>query len=333
MFPSADTVEDAPPKQEQTVMRQAAELLEEALREAGGSMDEIGTNPLFSAGGDRARSNEGPPANRAKAAAVIAGGDDKSRAPPGRGLHPEATSPARPERGRDGTSAESIEQPVVSSKPPRMYPPGASTSAKGPSSPKVVLEQEPTSPGMRQALRARVARSSDVQPGKKKGPMVLVAVAALAAVAVAILMFGKSFFGEATSDAPRAAAPSDQAEPSTPPSMSPVPMVAAPLPPSEDAQAVAPSAGSASRPAGSAVLAGTASASTVQATPPSPAVTNAAPKPAAAAPAAPARPQPPPSPPAAPARPQPPPSPAAAAQPAKPRGAAPASSEDTDNPY
>ena len=301
-------------------MRQAAELLEEALREAGGSMDEIGTNPLFSAGGDRTRSNERPSANRARAAAGIAGGDRTSPAPPG--------------RGRDGTSAESIEQPVVSSKPPRMYPPGASTGAKEPSSPKVVLEQEPTSPGMRQALRARVARSSDVQPGKKKGPMLLVAVAALAAVAVAILMFGKSFFGEATSDAPRAASPSDQAEPSTPPSMSPVPMVAAPLPLSEDAHAVAPSAGSASRPAGSAVLAGAASASTVQATPPSPAVTNATPKPVAAAPPAPARPQPPPSPPAAPARPQPQPSPpAAAAQPAKPRGAAPASSEDTDNPY
>jgi hypothetical protein len=287
MFPSADTVEDAPPKQEQTVMRQAAELLEEALREAGGSMDEIGTNPLFSAGGDRARSNERPSANRAKAAE---------------------------------NSAEPIQQAVVSSKPPRMYPPGASTSAKEPSSPKVVLEQEPTSPGMRQALRARVARSSAVQPGKKKGPMLLVAVAAVAAVAVAILMFGKSFFGETTFDAPRAS-PSDQAEPSTPPALPPVPMVAAPVPVSEDAHAAASPAGSVSRPAGSAVVTGAASASTVQAMPPPAAVANAAPKPVAAAPPAPARPQPPPSPPAAPA------------QPAKPRGAAPAPSAETDNPY
>lgn len=36
--------EDRP---EPTVMKQAAELLEEALREAGGSLDEIGNNPLF----------------------------------------------------------------------------------------------------------------------------------------------------------------------------------------------------------------------------------------------------------------------------------------------
>ena len=36
-----------PPPKERTVMKQAAELLEEALKEAGGSMEEIGTNPLF----------------------------------------------------------------------------------------------------------------------------------------------------------------------------------------------------------------------------------------------------------------------------------------------
>ncbi|HEY8090419.1 MAG TPA: TIGR02266 family protein [Polyangiaceae bacterium] len=48
MFPSAQGIDDAAPKQEQTVMKQAAELLEEALREAGGSMEEVGTNPLFS---------------------------------------------------------------------------------------------------------------------------------------------------------------------------------------------------------------------------------------------------------------------------------------------
>jgi hypothetical protein len=37
-----------PPKGEATVMKQAAELLEEALREAGGSIEDVGTNPLFS---------------------------------------------------------------------------------------------------------------------------------------------------------------------------------------------------------------------------------------------------------------------------------------------
>ncbi len=46
MFPRKKNSD--PPGEGQTVMKQAAELLEEALREAGGSMEEVGTNPLFS---------------------------------------------------------------------------------------------------------------------------------------------------------------------------------------------------------------------------------------------------------------------------------------------
>jgi uncharacterized protein (TIGR02266 family) len=47
-FPAGSGSEaDMPPAAERTVMKQAAELLEEALKEAGGSMDEVGTNPLF----------------------------------------------------------------------------------------------------------------------------------------------------------------------------------------------------------------------------------------------------------------------------------------------
>ncbi|MCL2448158.1 MAG: TIGR02266 family protein [Polyangiaceae bacterium] len=37
------------PKTEQTMIKQASELLEEALRQAGGSLEEVGTNPLFTA--------------------------------------------------------------------------------------------------------------------------------------------------------------------------------------------------------------------------------------------------------------------------------------------
>jgi hypothetical protein len=47
-FPAGSGSEaDMPPAAERTVMKQAAELLEEALKEAGGSMDEVGSNPLF----------------------------------------------------------------------------------------------------------------------------------------------------------------------------------------------------------------------------------------------------------------------------------------------
>jgi uncharacterized protein (TIGR02266 family) len=54
MFPKSASESDYPPKQEQTVMKQAAELLEEALREAGGSMEDVGTNPLFSGSAESA---------------------------------------------------------------------------------------------------------------------------------------------------------------------------------------------------------------------------------------------------------------------------------------
>lgn len=46
-FPGTSSEADMPPPGERTVMKQAAELLEEALKEAGGSMEEVGTNPLF----------------------------------------------------------------------------------------------------------------------------------------------------------------------------------------------------------------------------------------------------------------------------------------------
>jgi hypothetical protein len=42
MFPTSDSTADMPPPEDRTVMKQAAELLKDALREAGGSMDEVG---------------------------------------------------------------------------------------------------------------------------------------------------------------------------------------------------------------------------------------------------------------------------------------------------
>ena len=41
-FPKTNSEADMPPPEERTMMKQAAELLEEALKEAGGSMDEVG---------------------------------------------------------------------------------------------------------------------------------------------------------------------------------------------------------------------------------------------------------------------------------------------------
>ena len=44
MFPKTDPEKDMPPPEERTVMKQAAELLEQALAGAGGSMDDVGSS-------------------------------------------------------------------------------------------------------------------------------------------------------------------------------------------------------------------------------------------------------------------------------------------------
>ena len=58
MFPRLDPESGSEPARDQTVMKQAAELLEEALKEAGGSLDEIGQNPLFSQAGEAVQSGD-----------------------------------------------------------------------------------------------------------------------------------------------------------------------------------------------------------------------------------------------------------------------------------
>jgi uncharacterized protein (TIGR02266 family) len=42
-FPISDSAADMPPPEDRTVMKQAAELLQDALREAGGSLDDVGS--------------------------------------------------------------------------------------------------------------------------------------------------------------------------------------------------------------------------------------------------------------------------------------------------
>jgi len=46
-FPATQSELEMPPPEERTMMKQAEELLEEALKGAGGSMEEVGNNPLF----------------------------------------------------------------------------------------------------------------------------------------------------------------------------------------------------------------------------------------------------------------------------------------------
>ena len=106
-FPATNSEADMPPPEERTMMKQAAELLEEALKGAGGSMDEIGTNPLFAG-----------PATVAKAGSTTTPEVTDAK------KEIEATSP--PSTVRDTPLAKE------SAPPPSSKPPAAATASVKP---------------------------------------------------------------------------------------------------------------------------------------------------------------------------------------------------------
>jgi uncharacterized protein (TIGR02266 family) len=300
LFPKT-SAEAEPAKQEQTVMKQAAELLEEALREAGGSMEDVGTNPLFSGGTPApvAKPAEEPPPelDEAARARALAGG-----LTPAPVQEKKVASEPPPRTSRDTPVAKVSERPKrASSRPPAPY----------------------------------VARASDAPPPKKSGSggtvMILVS---FAAVAAAVVLFKDKIFGGAPPEPAPVSASAHPADSSA--ASASVPIAEAPAAASASAAASAetPSAtGATSASASGASSAGAApsavpSATASAASAPGAKATAPAPPPAAAAPA--------PRPAAAPAAP---PAAPAAAAPAAPPKQAPAPAKpkpkpaDEDNPY
>jgi uncharacterized protein (TIGR02266 family) len=191
MFPKADIERDWPTKQEPTVMKQAAELLEEALREAGGSMEDIGTNPLFSGAGQSASSGGEPPKSPITTASAW-------------------TTP---------DTAES-ETAVAPTKAERVSAPDHDTKAVSDAAPSAVAER----PVSTRPSAAAVARASEQAPPAKKGGsgggLLFVAIAA-AAVVAGLVVFREQLFGVAPAPVP-VAAPSaaPTAAPNPPPAAS-----------------------------------------------------------------------------------------------------------------
>jgi uncharacterized protein (TIGR02266 family) len=162
MFPEAKPEADGGPKQEQTVMKQAAELLEEALREAGGSMEEIGTNPLFS----------GTP-GEAEAKPAAAQAEDKKPS-----TRPAADRPAEKDEAAKARAmvAEMAPAPKrVTSEPPR-------TTRESPSA------KRPTS----DAPPARAVSGSRKKGGSSTFVVVFLGVLVLAGL---VVMFRDRLFG------------------------------------------------------------------------------------------------------------------------------------------
>ena len=176
-FPKSEPLVQ-PPVEDQTVMRQAAELLRDALREAGGSLDEIG---------------------HAGAAPVVASPEPE----PGRVVAP--TPMLAGDSGRPAAKVDSAPPAKADSVPARAKTESAPASAKSPSS------GPPTSrrPLPRTSDRPVDSRSGAQQTGgSKSGLWMLVGVVALGG--------GIFFFAQRNKPEPVAPEPAAQPSPPTP---------------------------------------------------------------------------------------------------------------------
>jgi uncharacterized protein (TIGR02266 family) len=283
MFPKTNSEAEMPPKQEQTVMKQAAELLEEALREAGGTMEDVGNNPLF-AGSPVPAAGEPAPAP----AAVEAAPEAKAASlAPGEGPA-SAAEAARARAMVAGMAPASVIPQKAPSDPPRTTRDAPiSKTAERKSLPSGRVSVRPA-PG-----RAASMSSAPPKPPKKGGSGVLILLGVAAAAGVVGVVYRDTLFGS-TAPAVPAAPPSVQAAATAPPL--PVPSQApsaleAPAPAATHSAAAMASAAPSAAPSASASAGPHASASA--GAPPAPVAVHAphpvyAPKPVAPAPAGPA---------------------------------------------
>jgi uncharacterized protein (TIGR02266 family) len=260
--PSNRPAEEA--KAEPTVMKQAAELLEEALREAGGSMAEVGTNPLFAGTDTPAPKAPTPAAGAPPTTAADEVTIHKLLSPV-----PEAPTPAPPDVDDDAVKARAMAA-------------GLSPGGKGKDSADATGPQRVSRPPSLRPQRTS-SRPSSVPPApvaKKSGRGGLIFVGLLVAVAAVTFVFRAKLFGGDIAPEPP---PPPTATASAPSASASAAASAAPEPSASAAQA-APSASAA---AATSAATATASASASAAPPkPGPAQAGPAPKPAAASPAA-----------------------------------------------
>jgi hypothetical protein len=233
MFPGDDGETGMPAKEDQTVMRQAAELLEDALREAGGSMAEIGTNPLFSGSG----AAEGP----AQA-------------------EPKPKSPVTP--ASEWTTADT---------PKALAATVAALRAEEAAAHKPAEKRRSDAPRMRETPTS-IRPASAVSAGKKKGSsgsLIFLGTAAAFAVAAGV-MFRDQLFGAGAAPEPAAVPASPPSAPvPVAPTMASVTTVT--IPPAQSATASAASekqAVAAPPPSASAAASAAASAEASTAPPP-----------------------------------------------------------------
>ncbi len=237
MFPKANPEADAAePKQEQTVMKQAAELLEEALREAGGSMEDVGTNPLFAGNASAAKS----PSDLPPEAPQSATSDPAST--PMSSSAPEAVKARAMVAGMSPAPATKR----VTSDPPR-------TTRESPVAKSGALEvSRPAS--IRPSARPSFSTVTSRPPPKKGASGMLVLFGVVAVAGITGVLFRDKLFGTTATPEPPPTSSAAQASPQPPPVVS--------APPSADlsASATAPAASEAPAPSSNASASASASA-------------------------------------------------------------------------
>jgi uncharacterized protein (TIGR02266 family) len=271
MFPKSNSEAEMPPKAEQTVMKQAAELLEEALLGAGGSMDEIGQNPLFEVAKKGAA-----PAAKVKAPDVGAASSavPETKAGIGPELKPEpaaveASEPERkPESEPEEPPAEAAATLISAGGAPRPQPqvePQVDTTVRSATHDEPLPAHERPAPVKARPIseRPRVADlAAEMSESPKKNNLFL-----YLGVAAALVLGGFYYLqvyspGQTDSPAPQASTPAATVAP-TPPPAEPSSSAAAAAPSSTEvpAASAAPSASGSAEPAPSAAERASASAS------------------------------------------------------------------------
>jgi uncharacterized protein (TIGR02266 family) len=330
-FPKSDSQADMPPPEDRTVMKQAAELLKDALREAGGSMDDVGTRPDIKAA---VPDSQREFAHEQETLAAVP--KPKSDPPVTTEKGPRTLrSDSASERAETTEKAEKKPEPKAEAKPASARPTAPAASAR------------PAASSAAKPAAAAAARPSNrpqpivsEAPADGGGSRVMVILAGIAVAAAAVFFLTKKEPEPATPEPPAQTTP--EAAPASPPEdavKAPEAPTTAPL--EAPSAAVAPSAAAAPSaaptPSASATpsAAATPTAALVPTVKPAPVV--AAPKPVPAAPKP--KPKPKPAPAAEPSEPAEPSTPAPAAEP-KPAEPAPApapkpkpAEPSGDNPY
>jgi uncharacterized protein (TIGR02266 family) len=210
MFPNRRNFTSSIPQHpEQTVMKQAAELLEEALREAGGSMGDMGTIPVFGSGGTAAGSNA--------SAALLPAGPASAPGEPNSSPPPSSHSGARPLEDPSRTHAMvTTTSPAPDHDQPLQS--GATLILREPL-PNVRLDigtrRSPSRPPSSPSRPPAAPRGDrDIALPRDSGVTKWLWLVALAVGAVAGLVFRDRLFGgsEASNSAPPAASPAASAE-------------------------------------------------------------------------------------------------------------------------